>query len=381
MRLVVDARDQGLPAEVGVDRLGELLADKSNRLWLDISDPGPEEVALLRREFGFHELALEDVTRPHERPRCDAYGGYYFIVVYAAEHTGTEFLPRELNLFWGENYLVTIHRGAAAVLAVLEEARRRWEQHEERHAHGVACLAYTLFDSLVDGYFAVQDRVRERIEGIEEAIFTGPRARRPTSSGSGKSCCGCRASWRRRATCWPRCSAATGRSRTSSDPTSRTCRTTRLHVLAELDTYRDLLGRRARRARLLRLQPAGPHHEAAHRRDRHHHGAELRRQHLRDELRAPVSTERVAVRLCRRCRIPGVHGGLGLHPFPSPWLALNADSARRSVAPGPNDVRDDSVAHRGVDCARLVPTRARRRDVRVEVHHPGRVRRRVQVQV
>jgi Mg2+ and Co2+ transporter CorA len=103
--------------------VGELLADRANRLWLDVSDPGPEDVALLRREFGFHELALEDVTRPHERPRCDAYSGYYFIVVYAAEHTDEGFRPRELNLFWGENYLVTIHRRPAAVLAVLDQAQ------------------------------------------------------------------------------------------------------------------------------------------------------------------------------------------------------------------------------------------------------------------
>jgi magnesium transporter len=173
MRLVVEACDQGLPREVDVDRLAELLTDKGNQLWLDISDPGEPEVQLLRRVFGFHELALEDVTRAHERPRCDAYAGYYFIVVYAAEHLGNAFLPRELNLFWGENYLVTIHRRPAAVLGVLEEARRRWERNEMREAHGVACLAHTLFESLVDGYFVVQDRVRERMEGIEDEIFKG----------------------------------------------------------------------------------------------------------------------------------------------------------------------------------------------------------------
>jgi magnesium transporter len=173
MRLVLDARDRGLPAEVAVDRLGELAADRGNQLWLDISDPGPEDVDLLRRVFGFHELALEEVTRPHERPRCDAYSGYYFIVVYALEQSGNAILPRELNLFWGENYLVTIHRRHAAVLAATSEARRRWECDERHQVYGIACLAYSLFESLVDGYFTVQDRVRERIEGIEESIFTG----------------------------------------------------------------------------------------------------------------------------------------------------------------------------------------------------------------
>jgi magnesium transporter len=175
MRLVVDAGGDGAPAEVDleVERLAGLLARPENRVWLDVSDPGPEEVELLRRVFGFHELALEEVTTPHERPRCNAYPGYYFIVVYAAEHDGSAFSPAELNLFWGSNYLVTIHRRVPAVLAVLDKARRRWTHHDGRHALGVASLAYTLFESLVDGYFDVEDRIREQIQGVKGAIFTG----------------------------------------------------------------------------------------------------------------------------------------------------------------------------------------------------------------
>lgn len=172
MRLLVDAGDDA-PVSVDPERLGALRGDPSKRLWLDISDPDESDVALLGREFGFHELTLEEVTRPHERPRCDAHPGYSFIVVYAAEATEKGFHPRELNLFWGPNYLVTIHRRPAAVLSVLEEARRRWVAHEDRAAHGIACLAYALFESLVDGYFVVQDRVREQIEQIEGGVFRG----------------------------------------------------------------------------------------------------------------------------------------------------------------------------------------------------------------
>lgn len=176
MRLVVEACGGGLPVETGIGQLRRLLPDRTKQLWLDISDPGAAEVELLREMFGFHELALEDVTRPHERPRCDAYGNYYFIVVYGAEHSGDAFIPRELNLFWGENYLVTIHRGAAAVLGVLEESRRRWERNEQRQTQGVSCLAYTFFETLVDGYFVVQGRIAARIAAIEESIFEGHEA-------------------------------------------------------------------------------------------------------------------------------------------------------------------------------------------------------------
>jgi magnesium transporter len=176
MRPVVESCSGGVPVETDLNQLRRLLPDRTKQLWLDISDPGPAEVDLLREVFGFHELALEDVTRPHERPRCDAYASYHFIVVYVAEHLGDAFVPQELNLFWGENYLVTIHRRPAAVLAVLEESRRRWERNEQRQVQGVSCLAYTLFESLVDGYFVVQDRIGERIAAIEASIFEGHEA-------------------------------------------------------------------------------------------------------------------------------------------------------------------------------------------------------------
>jgi magnesium transporter len=176
MRLVVESCAGGVPVKTDLNQLRRLLPDRTKQLWLDISDPGPAEVDLLREVFGFHELALEDVTRPHERPRCDAYASYHFIVVYVAEHLGDAFVPQELNLFWGENYLVTIHRRPAAVLAVLEESRRRWERNEQRQVQGVSCLAYTLFESLVDGYFVVQDRIGERIAAIEASIFEGHEA-------------------------------------------------------------------------------------------------------------------------------------------------------------------------------------------------------------
>jgi magnesium transporter len=241
MRLVVDVRGEAKPVEVPAERLREMLSNASNRVWLDISDPTEEDVERLRREFGFHELTLEEVTRPHERPRCDLHGGYSFIVVYAAEPTDTGFAPRELNLFWGRNYLVTIHRRPAAVLALLGEARRRWEQHEGRHEYGVACLAYTLFESLVDGYFSVQDRVRERIERVEQAIFEGdetaaaglfrlrkellrvPRLLSPTSHALAEVL-------RREEMIPP-----------GLRPYFADVQDHAVHVLAEMDTYRDLL--------------------------------------------------------------------------------------------------------------------------------------------
>jgi magnesium transporter len=241
MRLVVDGPGYVTPTEVGVDRLSELLSNPKNRLWLDIPDPGMPEIGLLRREFGFLRHALEEVMKDHERPRCDVYSGYYFVVVYDAERGEASFVPRELNLFWGENYLVTTHRRSAAVVGVLDQARQRWEQHEGREAFGIACLAYTLFESLVEGYFVVQDRIRERLEGIEDSIIQG------TEGGAADLF-----RLRKELLRVPRLLAPTShvlaevlrRERAVPEglrPSFGDVQDHALHVLAELDTYRDLL--------------------------------------------------------------------------------------------------------------------------------------------
>jgi magnesium transporter len=170
--LTVDVRGQQWQDGTDTARIGELLQDRENLLWLDITDPGPAEIELLRRVFDFHELALEDVAKLelHQRPRCDRYDSYYFIVLYAAEHTAVEYVPRELQMFWGENYLVTIHQGR---LPIVEQARRRWLQHRHRQHHGIAYIAYTICDTLVDAYFPVQDWFGDRVDAIEEAVLAG----------------------------------------------------------------------------------------------------------------------------------------------------------------------------------------------------------------
>ncbi len=167
-RLILDTRTHGVQDGHSVDEIGALRKDHGNLLWLDLADPGDAELELLRREFGFHELALEDVRTAHQRPKCDTYRDYYFIVVYAAGHSPDRFLPLELQLFWGASYVVTIHRGA---LPILDEASKRWQVHDNRRQHGIAYLTYAILDTVVDDYLRVQDWVADKVEVIEDAVF------------------------------------------------------------------------------------------------------------------------------------------------------------------------------------------------------------------
>lgn len=168
-RARVHSPSRGFDDSVDPEAISDLLPESDNVLWLDIQDPTSGDLELLRQEFGFHELALEDVEKAHQRAKVDQYEGYYFLVLYALR----ERQVCELNLFVGPNYLVTVHRGE---VPEINETLDRWRQNAGRLERGVGVLVYSLLDAIVDGYFPVLDAIAEQVEDIDQAIFD-PRSR------------------------------------------------------------------------------------------------------------------------------------------------------------------------------------------------------------
>jgi magnesium transporter len=163
--------------DVAPTEIDALLADKDNVVWLDIRDPNEQDITLLREEFEFHPLAIEDAVRQKERPKIDAYDGYYFIVFYAINYRTDErnIELQPLHLFVGRNYLVSVHRGE---FRQVQETITRWRAPNSPLGNNVGALLYALLDSIVDDYFPLADHISERIDDLEDEIFQ----RRSTSA-------------------------------------------------------------------------------------------------------------------------------------------------------------------------------------------------------
>ena len=131
--------------------LSDFCENEQNVVWADVSDPGDEDFLELAEEFNFHPLSIEDCRNAHQRPKVEEYPGYYFIVLYEAELTGErdDLELRELNLFLGKNFLVTVH---SRPIRAVETARRLWGEWTDRAEHGSGLLAYLMIDAIVDDY-------------------------------------------------------------------------------------------------------------------------------------------------------------------------------------------------------------------------------------
>lgn len=189
----VDHPGEGIHEAIPPEAISDALEHPQTRLWLDITDPEPEDTHLLLEEFGLHPLALEEITSPHTRPKCVEFDGLYVLVMYAAGRgedivrenapTATAPLPgladaaendatllRQVVIYIGRNYLITAHEEP---FPEIDECVRRWRSQTGLKEEGVAAPLYSLLDTLVDGYFPIMDTLVERIEELEERIYEG----------------------------------------------------------------------------------------------------------------------------------------------------------------------------------------------------------------
>lgn len=142
--------------------------------WHD--DPAPSEQMLLelQKKYGFHDLDIEDCLSEHERPKVEEYDSYLFLVFhipYIARKTG-RIIKEEVNIFMGQDFFVTLHRGK---IPILDRLWRDLEQSEEMRAdylqHGTGFFLYELMRHFFEDVFPLVDSIRKELRRMEEVLF------------------------------------------------------------------------------------------------------------------------------------------------------------------------------------------------------------------
>jgi len=168
--ILSDGKVVGQDLEIEALRL--VRADKGLILWVNLSDPTPEETkAVLEGVFQFHPLAIEDCVAPSSLPKVEDYEEYLFLVMHAVDFNRTDkFTTTELNLFLGREFLVTYH---SAPLKSVSTVLERCAKATGLVARGPDRLAHLILDALVDLYQPVTAEFRAELETIEESVLAG----------------------------------------------------------------------------------------------------------------------------------------------------------------------------------------------------------------
>jgi magnesium transporter len=146
--------------------------DPRSFLWVGLHDPTPQELAAFADPLNLHPLAVEDALEAHQRPKAERYENHIFMSIRTVEYQDDNIETSEINMFLGENFLLTVRKGTGHDL---RQVRKRAEANTEDLEHGPIAALYAVVDSVVDDYERVAAELDQDIAELEASVFSAQR--------------------------------------------------------------------------------------------------------------------------------------------------------------------------------------------------------------
>lgn len=165
--------DQNGCSEVDQPDWAALRADTAHVAWIDLKNADAETIPLMKDTFHFHPLAIEDTLNERQRPKVEEYDDYLFGILNGIEFSSGELHFREIDVFVGKNYIITIHDTDEPLI---DQAVHRVDKHGPYKVPMTSgYLLYLLVDAMVDSYFPIIDKIGDHIEDLSEKILDRPK--------------------------------------------------------------------------------------------------------------------------------------------------------------------------------------------------------------
>ena len=150
--------------------------DTESVSWVDVQGLGSEDILQrLGQVFNLHPLVLEDIVNVPQRPKVeDDYEDHLVMIarMVIPKESGS-FHSEQVSFILGKHYLLTVQEEPEHDCFEQVRQRIRYNKGSVRKL-GADYLAYTLIDSIIDGFFPVLEAYGEQIEDLEDEVITKP---------------------------------------------------------------------------------------------------------------------------------------------------------------------------------------------------------------
>lgn len=148
------------------------IIDKPGLLWLDLDDPMSGSLDDLAIRHGFHELAVDDCRNQHQLAKIDHYDGYDFVIINTTRFTDEpcEVSLREIDVFVGVDYIVTVHFGTSHAV---NEIAKKITGNASRLTRPDTVL-HAIVDVVVDRYLPTLDLIGDTIDTVQDELLINP---------------------------------------------------------------------------------------------------------------------------------------------------------------------------------------------------------------
>ncbi len=168
--LIYNRKDKKVIKKTSLSDLPSYINDPEYLIWLDIENPSKKNMQFLLDYFRFHPLDIEDCISIIERPKLDEYDDYFFLVLHIPLFVKAtrRLIPFTVNLFIGNNFLVTVHHGSCKPI---QNTYENLIENNEILEKGSGYLLHQILDALIDYNFPILNKIYRNIQNVEDAIF------------------------------------------------------------------------------------------------------------------------------------------------------------------------------------------------------------------
>lgn len=140
-------------------------------VWLDFCSPDRADVEALIEPLGLHPLAVEDCFDDEQIPKVEDFPKHSFILFNSFHYADRTLTVSELDLFIGQNFLVSVSRSGVDEQPVLRNIGHIVELDMANARKGPAFLAHLILDWVVDQKFVAIEALEDDLNATEDVIL------------------------------------------------------------------------------------------------------------------------------------------------------------------------------------------------------------------
>ncbi|HPE86642.1 MAG: magnesium transporter CorA family protein [Bacteroidales bacterium] len=141
--------------------------------WHHIFQPTDDDLQHLLSDFHFHPLDIEDCKSYNQRPKIDIYDDYYFLILHFPyfDRQNRFLKTREVKIFWGEDYVITIGKSHWVVRDLFQEAKYALDDEKFQLASSDQLL-YVILEKLMIETMKLVRQIGSEVDTINRELFS-----------------------------------------------------------------------------------------------------------------------------------------------------------------------------------------------------------------
>ncbi len=140
---------------------------ESHKLWIDISDPSPEDLQSIAKEYDLDEDSIRLIGQKTKRPQIRMLDNHIFSIILDIRFkTIKQLLIEGIYIYVGQNWIITLHSSEVKIFSNIKDTLEK--KNTKLLVSNINALYYTIIDEIISRYEQLLTAIELTITDFEQ---------------------------------------------------------------------------------------------------------------------------------------------------------------------------------------------------------------------